>query len=184
MRGKRGAVRHLCAVFLFTIAAGGSPAGQGLPAAAQRTFGELKARVGRAADSEGQRLQIHWFTELRPEANGRNATPAAVLMQRLRGVGALQYERDPQLSTDSLVVISADAAGRELDWRLVRDPRLVRGETADAAGRISGQPFRRVEADLLVDIPDNPAIVAVRIYEVQWVEREFVLSLVTTVNLQ
>jgi len=56
----------------------------------------------------------------------------------MRGQGPLPRERDPQLSMNRLVVVSSDAVGREIDWRIVPDPRLIREEV-----RISWKQGRR-----------------------------------------
>jgi hypothetical protein len=105
------------------------------------------------------------------------------VLNRRRGIGPLPRERDPQLSEDRLVVISTDATGRELDWRIVMDPRLVRAELPDAQGRLSGRRFQRAEVHLLVDVPDNPEIVRLRIYEPRLTNDGYVLNLLATVDL-
>jgi hypothetical protein len=157
---------------------------QGLPAAAQRSFTELRARVVHGAGGESQRVQIQWFVENRAETTAASPLREARVLERRRGLGALPFERDPQLSTDHLVVVSIDKVGRELDWRTVSDPRLIRAEVADATGQLHGQTFMRRQADLLVDIPDDPDITGLRVYEVQWAGGEFILKLVATVSLE
>ena len=157
---------------------------QGLPAAAERSFAELRARVEHVAGGDSQRVQIQWFTETRVGTAAVSSPRQGRLLDRRRGLGALPAERDPQLSTDHLVVISTDGNGRELDWRTVSDPRLVRAELPDAQGQLHGRTFTRPQADLLVDIPDDPAIAALRVYEAQWTGTEFVLKLIVTVTLE
>jgi hypothetical protein len=158
---------------------------QGLPAAAQRSFTELRARVAHGTGGESQRVQIQWFVENRAETTAA-APPLreARVLERRRGLGALPFERDPQLSTDHLVVVSIDKVGRELDWRTVSDPRLIRAEVPDATGQLHGQTLTRRQADLLVDIPDDPDITGLRVYEVQWAGGEFILKLVATASLE
>ena len=151
----------------------------GFPPATQRSFAELRARVARADSSDGQELQLRWFAI---EGAAQPASDVTVLDRR-RGIGPLPQERDPQLSEDRLVVISVDATGRELDWRLVLDPRLVRAEFPDAQGRLSGRTFQRTEVNLLVDVPNNPDIVRLRIYAQQLTNDGCVLNLLATVDL-
>lgn len=168
-------------VLMSTIGA----AAQGLPAAVQRSFDELVARVEQGTATDSQRVRIRWSAAA-DVAGGRD-TPTrqqTTVLERQRGYGPLARERDPQLSPDHLVIVSTDSIGRELDWRVVADPRLLRGETGDAQGRIERRTFRRTEADLLVDLPDDPAITRLRVYEVQWADGRFVLQLLVTVDLQ
>jgi hypothetical protein len=152
----------------------------GFPPATQRSFAELRARVAPGDSSDGQELQLRWFAI---EGAARPASDVTVLNHR-RGIGPLPQERDPQLSEDRLVVISVDAIGRELDWRIVMDPRIVRAEFPDAQGRLSGRTFHRTEVNLLVDVPNNPDIVRLRIYAPQPTADGFVLNLLVTVDLQ
>ena len=152
----------------------------GFPPATQRAFNELKTRVARGDASDGQTIQLRWF------AIQGAAQPASdvTVLSRTRGAGPLPQERDPQLSADRLVIVSADATGRELDWRIVLDPRIVRAEFPGAQGQLSGRTFQRAEVNLLVDIPDNPDIVRLRIYAPQLTNDGWVLNLLTTVDLQ
>jgi hypothetical protein len=151
----------------------------GFPPATQRSFAELRTRVARADSGDGQELQIRWFAI---EGAAQPASDVTVLNRR-RGIGPLPQERDPQLSDDRLVVISTDATGRELDWRIVMDPRLVRAEVPDAQGRLSGRRFQRTEVNLLVDVPNNPDIVRLRIYAPQLTNDGYVLNLLATVDV-
>jgi hypothetical protein len=151
----------------------------GFPPATQRSFAELRARVARGDSGDGQELQIRWFAV---EGAAQPASDITVLNRR-RGIGPLARERDPQLSDDRLVVISTDATGRELDWRIVMDPRLVRAEVPDAQGRLSGRRFMRAEVNLLVAVPDNPEIVRLRIYAPELTADGYVLNLLATVDL-
>lgn len=151
----------------------------GFPPATERSFAELKTLVARGDSSDGQELQLRWFAI---QGAAQPASDVTVLGRR-RGTGPLPQERDPQLSEDRLVVISVDATGRELDWRLVMDPRLVRAEFPDAQGRLSGRTFQRTEVNLLVDVPNDPDIVRLRIYAPQLTNDGFVLNLLATVDL-
>ena len=63
------------------------------------------------------------------------ATPATentvkVLSQKPTQVAPLRH-RNPELSAQDLVVVSVNAAGIETSRTIVRDPRLVRGETGE-----------------------------------------------------
>jgi hypothetical protein len=92
-------------------------------------------------------------------------------------------ERDPQLSPDDLVVIAVDAAGRELVWQHVMDPRLIRSEQPTASGELRGQLIYRAVADLTVWIPAGTTAVALRIYAPEWNGREYILRGLGTVTI-
>jgi len=165
------------------MAATGSGAAQTFPSAAERSFVELRAAVPHADASASQRIELQWITPVTAERTAVRAEDVRIV-SRVRGEGPLPQERDPQLSPDRLVVVSSDAAGRELDWRTVPDPRLIRGETADAQGRITSRRLLRAEANLLVDIPDRADIVLLRVYAPEWVNDAYVLRLVATADLR
>ena len=92
-------------------------------------------------------------------------------------------DRNPELAADRIVVVSVDAVGREVDWRIVADPRIIRAEFPDEQGRLSGRTLRYSEASLLIDIPDDPAIVSLRVYEPRPADGEFLLQLIASVTL-
>ncbi|MBI3490690.1 MAG: hypothetical protein HY047_02690 [Acidobacteria bacterium] len=168
------------ALLWLALAACSTAQTPGFPPATQRSFTELKTLVARGDASDSQTIQLRWFAI---EGAAQPASDVTVLSRR-RGTGPLPRERDPQLSADRLVVISVDATGRELDWRIVPDPRLVRAEFPDAQGRLSGRAFQRTEVNLLVDVPNDPDIVRLRIYAPQLTNDGFILNLLTTVDLQ
>ena len=168
-------------IAIAVLLCGASVHAQTFPAATRRSFGELKAVVAQAEAAESQQVQLQWFTSVGDAAVVRAAD--AQLLRRVRGVGPLPAERDPQLSTDHLVVVSSDAAGREIDWRLVLDPRLIRAEVPDDQGRLTGRLLQRTEANLLVEIPDGLDIVRVRVYAPEWTSGGFLLRLVATADL-
>lgn len=174
--------RRACSIALvwLTLTACSSAQTPGFPPATQRAFAELKTLVARGDASDSQEIQLRWFAI---QGAAQPASDVAVLSRR-RGAGPLPQERDPQLSADRLVVVSIDATGRELDWRIVLDPRLVRAEFPDAQGQLSGRTFQRAEINLLVDIPNDPDIVRLRIYAPQLTSDGYVLNLLATVDLQ
>src|SRR5262245_58426326 len=178
MRAARGVV-----TVAVWIAAASGGAAQTFPSAVERSFVELRAAVPHAEVNASQRIELRWMTPVTAERTAVRAEDVRIV-SRVRGEGPLPQERDPQLSPDRLVVVSSDAAGRELDWRIVPDPRFIRGETADAQGRITSRRLQRAEANLLVDIPDRPDIVLLRVYATEWVNDAFVLRLVATADLR
>jgi len=115
------------------------------------------------------------------------ATPATentvkVLSQKPTQVAPLRH-RNPELSAQDLVVVSVNAAGIETSRTIVRDPRLVRGETGESPARLTSREFLyRSEVTFAVTLAD-PAAVAVRLYKPRWTGTAFVLDLIGEANL-
>lgn len=173
--------RDCLAVAAVTIGLAGPGSAQTFPAAAQRAFSELQAAVPVADGGVSQQVQLR----LSPSVPGlASNAPAVAVVARLRGLGALPRQRDPQLAPDRLVVVSVDSAGREVDWRIIADPRRLRAEVADDQGRLSNAGAFQTGADLFIDIPDAPDIVGVRMYEPVWVEGAYVLRLLVSADLR
>lgn len=82
--------------------------------------------------------------------------------------GPLPIQRHPEISPESLVLVSVDGAGRLLSWQPVPDPRVVRAEFADASGALHGTTLVNTTSSLQFAIPDDPAIRAINVYAVEW----------------
>jgi hypothetical protein len=157
----------------------GQPTGRD---AGTRTFAAVRDGVAQADGVGAQEIRLHWLARS-PRMASQPAIEDLQIVDRRAKVGRVRKERHPELSAEKLVVVATDLSGKELDWRIVADPRLIRGEVADSRGNLTGQPFRRIEADLLVTIPDRPEIRRLRLYEPRWTGGEFVLDLLGTVDL-
>src|SRR6516165_7275937 len=99
-------------IALFAVLAAAIPTaavGQVFPTPLQRPFSELKAQVPRDDASVSQRIQLQWFAPAGPERAAARSDEVRVV-SRVRGEAPLAHERDPQLSTDHVVVVSSDAA--------------------------------------------------------------------------
>jgi hypothetical protein len=135
-----------------------------------------------------QELRIGWDAYIgvpAPHISAGEEKPANVftLVGHRRVAGLIQRERNPQLSSDQIVVVAVDRQGRDIDWQLVPDPRVLRAELPDITGELRGQVFHHVKTELLVSLPDNPAIVQIRLYHPRWTGNTFVLELLGTVSL-
>ncbi len=151
-----------------------------LPASAQtsstRTFQSLRATASQMTQMRGVvtvRLQWSATSQASRVAGGRTLS----LLGQQRSGGRLRVERRPELGPNHLVVVSVDASGRELDWRLTQNPRLMRLEAADEQGHLVGQTVVLDEADLVVAVPDHPSLEAVRVYQPRWQGTDFALDL-------
>jgi len=150
--------------------------------AAPRTFGALRDRVAQVDSGSAQEVRIHWFVK-DPRIAAQAAADDLTVVDRRPVLGAVARERRPELAPDKLVVVLLADDGREVDWRIIPDPRLIRGEFAGADGKMSGQQLRRVETDFLVSIPDLPTIARLALYQPRWTGREFMLDLIGAVDL-
>jgi hypothetical protein len=88
----------------------------------------------------------------------------------------LARERAPQLASDRVVVVAVDSAGGPIDWRIVADPRVVRAESSDAAGLLSGTDLTYLEAELRVAIAESADTRELRIYKPRWTGDSWVLD--------
>lgn len=97
--------------------------------------------------------------------------------------GVMRRERRPELGPHQLVLVVVDRDGRQLDWRVVTDPRVVRFESADATGHLSGEVIRDTSAPFTLRIPDIPGATQVRIYQTEPADSGYSLSIVGTLEL-
>ena len=126
--------------------------------------------------SSVRELTIQWTTT--PAAAGAQGKPvdAFALVRQRTSNGGLRRERQPELSADQIVVVVQNAAGRDLDWRLAPNTRIVRAEAPGPDGRLAGQVMERTSGELLVTIPDVPGADRVRLYRPVWNGKEYALE--------
>ena len=130
------------------------------------------------------RLGMDAGAVLGPSGAATASTPAAMtLLGRQAAGGARPRQRNPELSSDQLVVVAEDAAGQILDWQAIPDPRVLRAEEPGPSGELRGTVLHRATAELLVTIPSNPAIAVLRLYHPRWTPGGFVLDQVGVVQL-
>ena len=168
---------------VIALFAGACAAAAQTSGTAPRSFGALRDRVAQVEGSGAQEIRIHWFVK-DPRVAAQAVADSLTVVDRQPVLGAVARERRPELAPDKLVVVLLDAGDREVDWRIIPDPRVIRGEFADADGKMNGQQLRRVETDFLVAIPDLPSITRLALYQPRWTGREFMLDLIGTVDLQ
>ena len=90
-------------------------------------------------------------------------------------------ERDPQLSSDVLVIIALDADGAELGWQQVKDPRVVRAEEPGPGGTLTGQVLFRPLTEFVVSVPIGVSVATLRVYQTRWTGQSFALVLLGSV---
>ncbi len=110
-------------------------------------------------------------------------SPSFVLLERRTIPGSLRRERNPQLSSDQIVVVAVDGEGKEIDRHLIRDPRILRGEFPGPTGQIKGTVLHHATAEFLITLPDDPRITDLWLYHPRWTGTAYVLDLLGTIRL-
>ena len=159
-------------------------ASQGIPAA-PRSFRGLVSDVPQARDVQRVRQLRIAIVSAEPDAGSTQpAQPRMLALLEQRVVpGGLRRERFAQLSYDRLVVVVQDAAGRELDWRLVPNPGIVRADAPGPDGRLRGGTIEIDSVELSIAIPDVEGADRVDIFRPRWTGSEYLLDLVGRVRL-
>ena len=109
-------------------------------------------------------------------AEGADAPPTFDLLGQRVVPGGLRRERFPELSYDRLVVVVQDVDGRELDWRLVQNPSIVRAEASLLDGRLQGGTIELDSVEMSIAIPDMPGVDRVFLYRPRWTGSEYWLD--------
>jgi hypothetical protein len=93
-------------------------------------------------------------------------------------------QRSLELSTTQILIVALNEKQQVLWWTLQTDPRILRLETADDAGRLSNPDLvYRNEADLLVSLPADETIKETRFYHPNWNGKDFSLELIGSLDI-
>jgi len=147
-----------------------------------RTFEALRQAVSQAQADAVLQARVLWNTDI-ATVNAADAKNRFTLTSAETVAGSLRRDRAPQVSSTSLVIVSQDDAGRELDWRVMQDPRVVRAE-ATRTDTVNGERLYYVDIDLLLQLPALPETSQLAIYSVRAVGGQPVLDLLGTVRVQ
>ena len=169
-------ISRLLATLAATLVAAACAAAQPMPAA--RAFDTLKANVSQVSNGNLTReLRIHWTAPRAATQGASTSSPNSFkLLGQVRFSGAPRRERQPEPSANDLVIVVQDSSGNDLDWRIIPNPRLIRSETPDRSGLLSGQLIERDEVELLVYVPDIAGAERIQIFSPVWNGREFALD--------
>ncbi len=105
------------------------------------------------------------------------------VLERRRAVGPLPRQRNPELSSDQIVVVAVGSQGQTIDAQTIPDPRILRAEAPGPTGELSGEVLHHAKTELLIAIPDDPRIVELRLYQPRWTGTVFVLDPLGAVRL-
>src|SRR5262245_51750175 len=127
-----------------------------------------------------QEVRIRWDTysgavESHVAEGARQTSNHYTLIGRRTIHGSSHRQRNPEFSSDQIVVVAVDNKGKEIDWQLAPDPRLLRAEVPDSTGQLRSEVLHRTSTELLITLPDDPAIVQVHLYHPRWTGKTFAL---------
>lgn len=106
------------------------------------------------------------------------------LLERRQIQGWLPRQRNPELSSEQILVVAMDAQRFEVDWQLIPDPRILRGEGPGPLGELSGMVLHHAMTELLITVPDDPAITELRLYHPRWTGTAFALDFLGMIPLR
>lgn len=112
------------------------------------------------------------------------STERLSVIQEQAGTGSLRRERNPQVTEDQLVLVQRSDDGTALDWRLVKNPRIIRAELPGPDGRLSGGVIERDSAEMLITLPNLASASRLSVYQPHWNGTEFLLDLIGEVPLK
>jgi hypothetical protein len=97
------------------------------------------------------------------------------VVSRKRHASTVPRLRSLDLHPDHWLYVAIDRQATLLSWGTVPDPRVLRAEEPGPDGVLTGRRVVRTEADVLLSVPDDPAVIAVRIFQPERRGDSFVL---------
>ena len=144
---------------------------------------DIAAAAAAAEPASGHRLLIRLTTRgvaasqqllAAPPAAPRPSTEELALVAERTVATPPQRQRGREIGRDQLAVIALSSDGREI-WRtLLPDPRLLRAEVTDDAGKfVASRLFYRKMVEFSVVVPEDPEIAEIVVLETQWTGAAF-----------
>ena len=121
----------------------------------------LRVAVDNGRARKSYELRLHWRSAM--GAAGTFTGEEMRLVERVDRNDPPPRQRSPEISGDQLVVAVLDSQGTVRNCQIIIDPRLVRGEFPDAAGRLHNTTVYRTEAEFSISVPDSVDAAEVRI---------------------
>jgi hypothetical protein len=132
---------------------------------AVRTLADLRSEVRQQTAPAALQVRLRWITDDPVENPSRTGNRFDVVsVERVQS--RVRPDRSPQVGSTSLIIVSQDHSGQELDWRVVADPRVVRSE-GETSPVLSGRVLYYLDADLRLLLPDLPGITRLTLYKVR-----------------
>jgi len=143
----------------------------------------LAPRVGKS-----QTLQVRLTSQdaaSKDAVSTRKPDNTEVFLQQLKTSNeGLARQRSLELSPTQILIVALNEKRQVLWWNLQADPRILRLETADDTGRLSGGDIvYQNDAELLVSLPADERIVALHFYHPDWDGSAFQLELIGNLDI-
>ena len=132
--------------------------------ASTRTFEALRQAVPQVSAPEALQIRVRWLAD-RPVVNPAQAVNQFDIIAIERVSPGVQRDRRPEVTAQSIVVVTLDRAGLERDWRIIQDPRVVRSESA-SLGVLRGETLYYLDSELLLVVPALPEGAQLQLYKV------------------
>jgi hypothetical protein len=142
-------------------------------APAVRSYASLRTEVPRIATDTGLQLRIRWRTDA-PVADPTETASHFDLISLQAVDVPVRPDRAPQISSATLILVAVDAAGQEVDWRVVRDPRIVRSELT-GEDTLKSEQLYYLDISFTIVLPDTPGLTGLRVYSVRSRSGELVI---------
>ena len=167
---------------------------------ARTTLGEWLAphqiAVPRTFDVNGSQsaheLAVVWEEPVAAERNRARATgetrdetrPIELrIARRVDSASQMPRLRLVQIAEGRLLAAAVDAGGTLRGVAVIADPRVVRSEWPGPDGVLTGRTLRLPRTEFLLPVPDDPDVVAVRMFEPHWNGQAFVLQPIAFVRV-
>jgi len=141
-----------------------------------RRFRTLTETVVQPETAQTRELRVQWTASSAVSGDAAQTANSFTLLQQRLTAGALRRERNPEVSVNHLVIVTQDSTGRDVDWRVVPNPRIVRAETPGPDGKLTGQVVDPGPVEMLLAVPDIPGAALLRIYKPIWNGKEYDLQ--------
>ena len=92
-------------------------------------------------------------------------------------------QRSLELSPTLIMLAGVDDKNQLVWWDVVPDPQLVRAESANEKGELSGRVLYRSEAEVLFSLPAYLPITEIRLYRPEWDGTDYKLERFANINL-
>jgi hypothetical protein len=157
-----------------------------LPAGAQepagmRTVDEFRRSVPQAMARMALQVRVRWTTDAPSADAAKTANHFHLISARSVRV-SIRPERAPEIGPATLLIASVTDDDREVDWRLVPDPRIVRAELGDDA-QLRSKRLYYLDIEFVALLPQLERVTQLRVYGVQRAKVGLIATPLGAVNL-
>lgn len=99
-----------------------------------------------------------------------------------KDVGSLPRLRAIELSSEQILMVGVNSQEELQAWSLIADPRVLRVEAPDSAGKLRGKVLHRSTPEFHVNVPVDLEITELRFYQPHWTGKAFTLELLGAVR--